>query len=124
MRTFKIFGSAGSLLLSMLFSGCGAQAAHCSGFSCCRAQALGHTGFSRCGSWAVEHRLNSCGARASLLHNKKGHCNKQTPALQLEKSPHSNEDPEQPKKKERKKILKKNSNNNKKNLCSLFSDGS
>ena len=24
-------------------------------------------GFSSCGSWALEHRLNSCGARAYLL---------------------------------------------------------
>ena len=58
-----IFGYAGSLLpcgLSSccgkqgLPSSCGAQASHCSGFSC-------H------GSQALEHRLNSCGAWASLL---------------------------------------------------------
>ena len=76
MRTLKkksihvfIFGYAGSLLPSTFFPSCGAQAAHCGGFSCCRAQALGQTGFSSCGFWALEDRLNSCGARASLLHN-------------------------------------------------------
>ena len=29
-------------------------------------QTLGHTGFSACSSWTLEHRLNSCGARAYL----------------------------------------------------------
>ena len=50
-------------------------ASHCSGFSCCRAQVLGTWAsvvvacrISSCGSWALEHRLSSCGARASLLH--------------------------------------------------------
>ena len=41
-----------------------AQASRCGGLFCCQAQALGHVGFSHCGSWALEHRLNSCGARA------------------------------------------------------------
>ena len=27
-----------------------------------------HVGFSSCGLWALEHRLSSCGTRASLLH--------------------------------------------------------
>ena len=53
---------------------CGAQASHCSGFSCCRAWSLGAQasvvvvcGLSSCGLRALEHRLSSCGARASLL---------------------------------------------------------
>ena len=51
-----------------------AWTSHCGGFSCCRARALGLSGFSSCvsglrscGSQALEHRLNSCGARAQLL---------------------------------------------------------
>ena len=39
---------------------------HCRGF-CCQAWALGHLDFSSWGSWALEHRLNSCDARAYLL---------------------------------------------------------
>ena len=39
-------------------------ASRCSGFSCRRAQALGLPGFSSFGLWALEHRLNSCDARA------------------------------------------------------------
>ena len=35
-------------------------------FSCCWAQVLGPVGVSGCGSQALEHRLNSCGTRASL----------------------------------------------------------
>ena len=50
----------------LLFS-CGAQASYCGGFSCCGAQALAWTGFSSCSFWALEHRLNSCGARAQWL---------------------------------------------------------
>ena len=53
---------------------CGAQASDCSGFSCCGAWALGvwasvvvAHGLSSYGSRAVEHRLSSCGRRASLL---------------------------------------------------------
>ena len=52
---------------------CGARASHCGGFSC-GAGALGTQasvvvarGFSSCGSQALEHRLSSCGSRASLL---------------------------------------------------------
>ena len=79
-----IFGCAGSLLLHGLFSSCrergllsscGTWASHCSGFSCWGAQTLGHTGFvagvrglSSCGFRALEHRLNSCAPRASLLY--------------------------------------------------------
>ena len=72
-----IFGCAGSAFLLWFFSSCreqdllsscGAQTSHCSGWSCCRARALGHPGSSSCGSWALEHRLNSCGAWAQLLH--------------------------------------------------------
>ena len=37
---------------------------HCRGLSCCRAPAQGHVGLSSCSSRALEHRLNSCGARA------------------------------------------------------------
>ena len=43
-----IFGWAGSLLLHQLFSSCGMQTSHCSGFSCCRARAVGRLGFSNC----------------------------------------------------------------------------
>ena len=44
------------------------QASHCSGFSHCGAQALRHSGFSSWSSWALEHRLNSCGSWALMLH--------------------------------------------------------
>ena len=37
--------------------------------SYCREQVLGHAGFSSCGSQAAEYRLNSCDARAQLLHS-------------------------------------------------------
>ena len=45
----------------------------CGDFSCCGAWALGHTGFNICGTYGrsgcsllvLEHRLNSCGIRAS-----------------------------------------------------------
>ena len=45
----------------------------CGDFSCCGAWALGHTGFNICGMYGrsgcsllvLEHRLNSCGTRAS-----------------------------------------------------------
>ena len=49
---------------------CGAWASHCSGFSSCKAWALGRARFSglrSCSSRALEHRLSSCGTRASLL---------------------------------------------------------
>ena len=77
-----LFGCAGSSLLCRLFSvvvsgatlRCSARTSHCGGFSCCRARALGLSGFSSCvsglsscGSQALQHRLNSCGARAQLL---------------------------------------------------------
>ena len=80
------FGAAGSSLLFGLFSSCGepgllsscsgARASHCSGLSYCGAWALGHVGsvgvtcrlysmgFSSCSFQALEHRINSCGARA------------------------------------------------------------
>ena len=48
---------------------------HCGGFSCCRTRALGSQasvaaahGCRSCSSRALEHRLSSCGTRASLLH--------------------------------------------------------
>ena len=51
-----------------------APASHRGGFSCCGAQALGAQAsvvavhaLSFCGSWVLEHRLNTCGARAKLL---------------------------------------------------------
>ena len=47
-----------------LLSSCGVQTSHYSGFSCCRAWALELAGFSGCGAQALEHRFNSCGARA------------------------------------------------------------
>ena len=50
-----------------LLSSCGARASFCSGFSCCKAQTLGCMGLSSWGSQALEHRLNSCGTRVSLL---------------------------------------------------------
>ena len=51
------------------FSSCDTQASHCGGLSYCRAQALECVGFSSCGSQALEHRLNSCGSQAYLLHS-------------------------------------------------------
>ena len=38
---YFIFGYNGSLFLCGFFSGCIAQASHCSGFFCCRARAPG-----------------------------------------------------------------------------------
>ena len=61
------FGYTRSSLLQGLPSHCSAQASHCGGFSC-GAWALGQEGFSNCGSHALEHRLNSCGTWAYLLH--------------------------------------------------------
>ena len=50
------------------------QASYCSGFFCCGAQAPGHWtsvavayGLNSCSSQALDHRLNSCGQRVSLL---------------------------------------------------------
>ena len=50
---------------------CGARASHCGGFSCCGARALGMQAsvvvarrLSSCGLWSLEHRLNSCDAKA------------------------------------------------------------
>ena len=34
-----------------------------------RASVVSACGLSSCGSWALEHRLNSFGARAQLLHS-------------------------------------------------------
>ena len=81
--SFFLFGCVGSSLLcagflqlwragpTLCFS---EQAFPCSGFSycgawapCARASVVVARGLSSCGSWAVEHRLNSCGARAQLL---------------------------------------------------------
>ena len=62
---FLFFGcSVSSLVLTgflqLLWAGatlcCSVRASHCGGFSCCRA-------------WALEHRVNSCGAWALLLHS-------------------------------------------------------
>ena len=70
-----IFGYARSSLLHRLFSSCGysgrlhvsdAQASHCRGFSCWGAQALGSADFTS--AWTLEHRPNSCGTQAWLLH--------------------------------------------------------
>jgi len=65
-----IVGCAGSLLLCGLFSSCGTQASHCSGFFSCKARSLGRESFSSCGSQALEHKLDSCGtcASAALRH--------------------------------------------------------
>ena len=49
-------------------SNCSARDSHGSGFADCRAQALRCLGFSSCSSWTLEHRLDSCGTQASLLH--------------------------------------------------------
>ena len=54
------FGCSRSLLLGGLCSSCGESGL----LSCCRAQALGHADFSSGSSGALEHRLNSCDARA------------------------------------------------------------
>lgn len=51
---------------------CTGRASHCGGFSSCREQAVGKSeaaavvgcGPGRFGPWALEHRVNSCGARA------------------------------------------------------------
>ena len=58
MSAFSSFGERGELVFSC------AQASQCGGVSCCGAWILGCAGFSSCGSWALEHRLNSCSARA------------------------------------------------------------
>ena len=50
-----------------LLSSCREQASHYDDFSCCGAQALECVGFVSCCSWSLEHRLNSCGAQASLF---------------------------------------------------------
>ena len=59
------------LLCERAFSSCGGRASHRGGSSCCGAPALGSTGFiaaaggfRNCDSQALEHRLNSCDARA------------------------------------------------------------
>ena len=50
-----------------LLSRCGAWVSHCDGFSCCGVQALELVGSVVVAPQALEHRLNSCGAWASLL---------------------------------------------------------
>ena len=49
-----------------LLSSRGVWASHCGGFSC-GTQILGLEGFSSCSFRALEHRLNSCGSRTSLV---------------------------------------------------------
>ena len=57
-------------------AGTSAQASRFGDFSCCaRSRAVGHAGFSTCGAWlrsccsqVLQHRLNSFGAWAQLLH--------------------------------------------------------
>ena len=58
---------------ALLFS-CSVWASHCSGFFCCGAwtpvawiSVAAARRLSSCGSQALEHRLRSCGTRASLL---------------------------------------------------------
>ena len=72
-----MFGCAGSSLLHRLFSSCSkrllsavVQASHCRGFSCFRTQAsvVAALGLRTCCSQALEHRLNSGGSQAWLLH--------------------------------------------------------
>ena len=76
------FGCAGSLLLHWLFSQRAGVTLHCvvqasrSGFFCCGAQTQGRQtsvvaarGLSSYGSQALEHRRNSYGQRAELLHS-------------------------------------------------------
>ena len=78
------FGCAGSSSLCRLFSSCrgqrllsrfGAQACHCGGFSCGEDGLLGVWAsvvaarrLSSCSSQGLEHKLNSCGTGAYLLH--------------------------------------------------------
>ena len=55
-------------------SSCGVWASHCGGFSCGaqvqgeQASVVAAHGLSSCGSRALEHKLNSCGPQAHLLH--------------------------------------------------------
>ena len=71
------FGSVVSSLLHGLFSSCGkwglfsscsVWVSHCSDFSRWGARTLVSAGFSHGSSHAPEHRLNSCGTWAWLLH--------------------------------------------------------
>ena len=71
-----IFGCIGSCLLHGpfsscsewgLLSGCSAQAPGCNGFPCGQAKAVGRVGCGSGGCRALEHRPNSCGARAYLV---------------------------------------------------------
>ena len=67
---YFIFGWAGSLVLCGLFSSCrewGYSVVVVGGLLTAVAS-LWSTGFSSCASGAPEHRLNSCGAQAYLLH--------------------------------------------------------
>ena len=74
---FFFFCCTGFSLLHGLFSSCSEQGysvgavcrLHCSGFSSFRLWALQHVCFSSCGSGDPEHRLNSCGKQAQLLHS-------------------------------------------------------
>ena len=50
------------------FSGCGAQATHCSDFSCCEAWTLGHAGFSICRAWAQSLWFLGSGAQTQRAH--------------------------------------------------------
>ena len=61
-----------ALGLSLVEVSRGHSLLQCTGFSLrwlllLRSTGSRHTGFSSCGSWALEHRLSSCGARASPL---------------------------------------------------------
>ena len=48
-------------------SSCRMWASRCGGLSCSIGCCLGRAGFRSCGFRALEHRLSSCGSRASLL---------------------------------------------------------
>ena len=60
-------GSFSSSCKQGLLSSSYAWGSRCGDFFCCKAWILELVGFSRFGSQALEHRLNSCGARAWLL---------------------------------------------------------
>ena len=73
---FFFFGCVGSSLLHVCSSLVVVRGLLIAVASHCRAQAPGAQtsvvvahGLSSCSSWALQHRLSSCGARASLLHS-------------------------------------------------------
>ena len=63
-----IFGCAASLLLCGLLSSCSLRASQCGDVFCCGALTGSRALRLCCSSWDLEHRLNSCGSWASLLH--------------------------------------------------------